>query len=676
VLRPRVVDLLNRWTAYRQSLRGKGVSPSKEMRRALAEADWNDLFQDNPVHAETHPHAKSIRRRFLPGAEFGITERGLRALPGVVSGQKIKLFFNRLVGADTGEKYIEQLPLPLSIIATDIGTGERVVYRDGSLTKAMRASMSVPGLLDPVTYRGRKLVDGGLVDNIPIGEVRARCQPDVVIAVNVGSPLLDPADVGSLLTVAAQMVNILTEQNVTRSLKTLTPSDIYIKPDLEGISVADFERNGETADRGHAAAEQAAERLRPLSIGARAYAAWRAGIEVQKREPPYIDAVEVAELKRVDPAAVARHLRTPPRGRLDTDTLQTDILRIYGDGYYESVDYQVLTTRERNILRITPVEKPWGPNYLRFGFNLDTVFGEDTCYSVRVANHRTWLNDLGGEWLIGAQVGSESGLVAEFYQPLDPGQQYFLAPTFTYRREKVGVYERNDRIAEYALDKVDLGLYTGTNFGVLGRAQLGWLERYRDSSVRTGLPSLPEAAQWFGGWHFDLSLDQTNRLYFPSQGWRADLEYFDSPADDYSRLAVDLEAAWSPTENVVLTGRLVGAASPRGRLPVFDAASLGGFGNLSGFARDQIIGDQVKFASLRTEYILGRMPLGLGGDIRLGASLEAGRVDGRFTETRLDGWLGAGSVYLGGETPLGPVYLGYGYAPRGRSSVLLFVGTP
>jgi NTE family protein len=94
-----------------------------------------------------------------------------------VLGQKIKLFFNSLVHANLGEQQMEQLSLPLSVIATDIGTGERVVFRDGSLTSAMRASMSVPGLLAPIEYRGRKLVDGGLVDNVPIGEVRSRCAP-------------------------------------------------------------------------------------------------------------------------------------------------------------------------------------------------------------------------------------------------------------------------------------------------------------------------------------------------------------------------------------------------------------------------------------------------------------------------------------------------------------------
>jgi predicted acylesterase/phospholipase RssA len=83
--------------------------------------------------------------------------------------------------------------------------------------------MSVPGLMAPVKDGDRLLVDGGLVDNVPIDEVRDRCKPDVVIAVNVGSPLMKAKDIGGIFSVAGQMINILTEQNVTRSLATSNP---------------------------------------------------------------------------------------------------------------------------------------------------------------------------------------------------------------------------------------------------------------------------------------------------------------------------------------------------------------------------------------------------------------------------------------------------------------------
>ena len=143
-----------------------GRTPA-EMRSELAKADWNDMFQDNPPYSEINYRNKTISTRFMPGSETGVSEKGVAYQGGVVSGQKIKLFFNRLVSSDLGERNIESLPLPLSIIATDIGNGDKVVFRDGSLSKAMRASMSVPGLMAPIDHQGHKLVDGGLVDNVP-----------------------------------------------------------------------------------------------------------------------------------------------------------------------------------------------------------------------------------------------------------------------------------------------------------------------------------------------------------------------------------------------------------------------------------------------------------------------------------------------------------------------------
>ena len=334
-----------------------GISPA-QMRAEMAKANWADMFQDNPEFAELSYRNKRLSQRFLPGSEVGFNGGEIRVPPGVVLGQKIKLFFNSLVHANLGEKQMQHL----SLIATDIGTGERVVFQDGSLTSAMRASMSVPGLLAPVEYRDRKLVDAGLVDNVPIGEVRSRCAADVVIAVNVGSPLLKPEEVGSLLTVSAQMVNILTEQNVARSLATLKPDDILVKPDLEGISGADFDKHALAADRGRQAAEAAAERLRRLSVGEAQYAQWWSRIAARDRPQPRVDEIEIAGLERVDPEAVRRHIRQQEGERLDTDRLETDLLRVFGDGWYEGVDYSLLSVRDRNLLRIVPVEKGWGPN--------------------------------------------------------------------------------------------------------------------------------------------------------------------------------------------------------------------------------------------------------------------------------------------------------------------------
>ena len=88
------------------------------------------------------------------------------------------------------------------------------------------------------------------------------------------------------------------------------------------------------------------------------------------------------------------------------------------------------------------------------------------------------------------------------------------------------------------------------------------------------------------------------------------------------------------------------------------------------------MGDNITYGNVRVEKIIGHMPMGLRGDMRLGVALEAGKVGNPYTETELNGWITSGAVYVGGETPLGPVYLGYGRSDQGASSLYLFLGTP
>jgi NTE family protein len=650
-----------------------GISPA-QMREEMARADWADMFQDNPEFSELSYRNKRLSQRFLPGSELGVTDDGLRAPPGVVLGQKVKLFFNSLVHANLGEREMQQLALPLSIIATDIGTGERVVFRDGSLTSAMRASMSVPGLLAPVEYRGRRLVDGGLVDNVPIREVRERCGAEVVIAVNVGSPLLRPEEVGSLLTVSAQMVNILTEQNVAQSLATLGPGDVAIRPDLDGIGAADFDRHRETADRGRAAAEAAVPRLRSLAVEPSQYAQWWSRIAARERPQPRVDEIEIAGLRRVNPDAVRANIRQQDGEPLDTAKLEQDLLRVFGDGWYEGVDYTLLSTRERNILRVTPLEKGWGPNYLRFGINLE-VADQGATFDLRVGYQKTWLNSLGAEVLLVGQIGSTMGAAVEFYQPFDPAQRFFVQPTFGMQRQIRGIYQDDLKFAEYRISTQAGEVALGSNLGRLGQARLGWQEKKLDASLETGLPIFPTGTTRYGGAFVSVDLDQFNRLYFPSEGWATRLRYFSTSDPDFSRLDATAEVAHT-IGRYVLGAELAYTGSPNGQLPFFDASSLGGFLNMSAFAKGQLIGDDVTYAQLRAERIIGTFPIGLRGDLRLGLAFEAARRGVAFTETRRTGWLNSATLYVGGETPLGPVFLGYGHSTSGVWNMYLFLGTP
>ncbi|HST03000.1 MAG TPA: patatin-like phospholipase family protein, partial [Usitatibacter sp.] len=467
--------------------------------------------------------------RYYSGLELGVNRSGVRFREGALAGEKLKLFFNRLVRSELGDRSIEDLALPISIIATDIGTGERVPIRTGNLTSAMRASMSVPGLIAPVLREGRKLVDGGLTDNLPVAEVKELCKPDVVIAVNVGSPLYKPEQVTGVVTVLGQVVNLLTEQNVAKSRQLLGPQDIYIEPDLEGITSTEFTRQLDAAKRGRAAALAASGELRRYSMPTAQYAQWQAHLRLAaEHAPPVIDRVEIAGTRFINPETV-RDAITQPEGKpLDSQKLAKDLVDEYSQGDLHSLDYSVVRERDRTVLRITPVEKPWGPDYLRFGAGLATDFRAESICNLRALYRRTWLNSLDGEWLLGGQIGSLQNLVTEFYQPLDGRQLTFVQADARASLRKTPLFVNGDRVAVYRIQENRAAVDAGVNIGVIGQARIGWVERHLGSVLDTGPNGFLNSSERITGPEAAISIDTYDQAFFPTRGIKLDITHFDA----------------------------------------------------------------------------------------------------------------------------------------------------
>jgi NTE family protein len=536
-----------------------GISPSETL-ELVRETDWINIFDDSAGRPGLNLRRKEMEDRYFSGLEFGVTRDGLRYREGAVAGEKLKLFFNRLVRAELGERPIEDLPIPISIIATDIGNGDRVAIRSGELTTAMRASMSVPGLLAPVVREGRKLVDGGLTDNLPVQEARHLCAADVVIAVNVGSPLFKPEEVKGVITVLGQVVNLLTEQNVAKSRAALGGNDVYIEVDLGNIGATQFTRQLEAAERGRAAMREAAEQLKRVALPPEQYAEWREKRRLLKaRELPVIDEVQVAETRYVNPRKIRRGVRQKEGEPLDPQALAGDLVQEYSQGDLQSLDYSVLRERDKTILRITPMEKAWGPDYLRFGLNLSSDFRTESTYQLRALYQRTWLNAFGGEWLVAAQIGSDQNIGTEFYQPLDSRQRFFVTPYASTSLRKLGIYVDGERLANYRIQDSRAGVDMGTNLGVYGQWRVGWIERRLGSVLDTGPNFFPNVTERVGGPRAAIAIDTYDQPFFPTRGMKLDVTHFDahrvsSNVEEYSRSEARFGAAGTLGSWTVLGG--------------------------------------------------------------------------------------------------------------------------
>lgn len=649
-----------------------GISPS-QMRQKLAQADWNDMFLDSADYAQLSFRKKRTLKNYLPGTEIGVTKEGMQLQPGVIAGEKIKLFFNQLAGDDRGERLIEELPVPLAIVATDIGTGEKYVFKKGSLSQAMRASMSVPGLMAPVEHQGHKWVDGGLVDNLPVNIARELCDPDVIIAVNVSTPLKPANEIGSLISITSQMIGILTKQNVEQSIASLTNNDVYIEPALGDFSALDFQNYAEAADTGHEATEVQLPRLKQLAATPETFESWSTEL-VDLRKTTQVDEIRIHPMKKVHPDFVAQHIRQQTNTPLDREQLEQDLTRAYGDGFYENVDYRLYTENQKNILEITATEKKWSSDYISLGFDLTNEYRAGSTFDLRAFYRNTWLNHLGGEFFASADIGSRPGFEVEIYQPLTSEQTYFIQPSFVQKRSTTSVFFDDEKIAEYKLNRSYSELVVGRNLDIYGQISAGW-RQYRLTSTASVAPTnLRDIHESYGGVVANFTVDRRNRLYFPTQGWSFDANYFDSDEANYSKLKTQFDAA-VPYDNFVLATRASYTRSLKGELPPLDAAELGGFLNLSSYSTQQIFADSTLYGHIRAEHILGRMPLGFNGDLRVGLGIEAARVRSAYTITRNNDWIQSGVVYLGGETPLGPAYLGCGFSLDGKINIYLQIGS-
>ena len=657
-----------------------GVAP-QEIIDLVARTDWVTMFDDSAGRESVNIRRKELDDRFYSGIEFGVGLDGLRFREGAVAGEKLKLFFNQLVRADLGDRPIQQLRMPLAIIATDIGTGERVAIRSGNLTSAMRASMSVPGLIAPVLREGRKLVDGGLTDNLPIAEVRDLCRAEVVIAVNVGSPLYNPDEVKGIVTVLGQVVNLLTEQNVARSMGELRPGDVYIRPHMGDITATAFTRQVEAAERGREATRLAADELRRFSLSPQAYAAWQERVRfAEGHESPIVDQVTVEATRFVSPETIRRGISQQEGQPLDARTLARDLVREFNHGDLHSLDYNVVRERDRTILRITPVEKPWGPNYLRFGLNLASDFRSESAYNFRALFRSTWMNSLGGEWLLGAQIGSQQAGETEFYQPLDKRHTTFLRPYANTSLGKAPLYFEGDRVAVYRVQQTAGGLEGGVNLGVHGQVRFGWVERRIGAVLDTGPDDFLNLTERLGGATGAIAIDTYDQPFFPTRGVKADVTHFDAlrvtaGGEKYSRSEARFGAAYS-LGRWTLLGGLEGGTALKGNLPLGDAFTLGGPRRLSGFANDQMRGGDYTFGRVEAQYRLNFATPLYGLTLLAGVSAEAGRMSKLITETSLSGWQRSLGAYIAASTFLGPVYLGVADAKNGKGRFYLFIGTP
>ena len=645
----------------------------------VRKADWNEIFRDSPPRTEISTRRKIDEYKTLFAPEYGLQNGGLVLPKGVIAGVSIHSFFRLLTQQAVEIGDFDKLPIPFRAVAADIETGEAVVLSKGSLSRAMRASMSVPGALAPVEIDGRLLVDGGIANNLPIDEARRLCG-EVIIAINISTPPLKREEITSALTVGGQLINFLGKVNVERQLASLGQRDVLITPELGDISAGSFERAGDAIRVGEAAARAIAASLSRYSLSEEQYKALRRRQVAERKPMGSVDEIRFEGLQRTNPEVLRALLESKPGDPLTEEKISADLRRIYGRGDFESVDYYIQQDPVKRVMVIQPREKEWGPDYLRFGLGLATDFQGENFFNILAQYRRTWLNRLGGEWLNQVQVGRNTFFASEFIQPLEERGRYFVAPYAKFAQDQRGVFVGEQRVGEYQTNETRLGLDGGVLFGTWGEARLGGVWRRVNAHAETGPSVLPDVKETTAGARAVLFVDQLDNAWFPRRGFRLVGQAY--AADEavgsdrtYQRLDAQLIAVKTLGPHTV-NFAISGGTDLHSDMPGYESFTLGGPLRLSGYRIDQFSGS--RFAFSRLMYYNRAIPLPdlLGSGLFLGGSLEAGQMQGRSDGLPFAGTIWSGSVFLAASTFAGPAYFGFGVGEGGHYSLYLMLGAP
>jgi NTE family protein len=617
------------------------------------------------------------------GPEIGLSLNGVRLPKGAVAGVAMEAVLRNLTARQTDPDF-DRLPVPFRAVATDLATVDMVVLERGSLATALRASMSLPAVVNPVEIDGRLLVDGGLARNLPVDVARA-LGAQVVIAVNIGTPLRTREELDSVLQVSEQMVRALTSRNVRQSLSELGPRDVLITPELGALGTADFDRMLDAAEAGERAAMAAAERLAPYRSDAAAWATWAAGRRATDNEQVVqrrVDELTITGTEHVNPAAVRAALHTQPGEAFDAAKTDADLKRLYAGGDFEHVGYNLAPLAQGgHALTVNVTEKAWGPNFLRVGFNLSSNFRGDAHYGLLLSHRRTWLNSLGAEWRNDLELGHVDRLRSEWYQPLDAGQRLFMAAHAESRREPFELYVFEQRIGRYRRRATALGLDLGVTLARATEWRIGLSRGHSTLGTDTGLiPGevlAPRVA--VAGWSSRLRVDTLDNLRFPRQGALLDLRYFSAEpglgaAQRYAKLDLRLQTAASRGAHTLRGAAFINRPVSGDGLPLHELVQLGGFLRLSGYRDGEFLGVGAQLTRLVYTYRVAAP--GLLDGVYVGLSAEAGRISDALAQLSPRSTLRSNAIFLAVDTPVGPLYLAHGRASSARSATYLFLGLP
>jgi len=650
-----------------------------EMEEIASSIDWTDSLSGRAPRDERSFRRKEEDNDYLVKLKIGIVDGKFKLPSGLITPNNLRLMLKDLIVDVSDADDFSKLKIPFRAVATDLETGKAVVLDQGSLASAIVASMAVPALFPPVEYEGRLLVDGGVSNNVPINVARDM-GADIVIVVDISTPMMGKEDLQSFTKVVDQLILVMTNQNSAEQLATMTGQDILIRPELDDFGFSDFERALEAVPRGAESALGAMPRLQKFSMTPEAWIAFLDARNQEFAEPPVIDFIRIVNDSKVSDKVIKARLSQELGEPLEIEKLSVDLSEIFGLELFEEVSYQIVEQDEQTGLEVLARRSENGHKYLRFGLALQENFSGESGFQMSAAFDNLVINEMGGEFEARVSIGDEFGLLAEIYQPVDFAQRYYVFANAGGIKVNRNIFDdKGDIAAQARVSQAYVQAGGGMNFGNWGTIRASLQRATGNVKGRIGAPGSEKSDFDYTAFVSRFSVDTLDNAQFPHSGLVFDVEYInsmpwlngDSQADT---LLLGGYHPFSWGKNTIGVNYLYGTTM-NGAPNEINLFELGGFFKLTAYLPGQLTGNHGGSAGV----IYYRQ---VGGGLRLltqttfymGGLFEVGNVWNQRSDMSLHDLHTSASLFFGADTFLGPVYLGYAVGDDGHRTGYLYIG--
>jgi NTE family protein len=340
------------------------------------------------------------------------------------------------------------------------------------------------------------------------------------------------------------------------------------------------------------------------------------------------------------------------------------------------VGYTVVEESGRDGLEIEVQDRDWGPNYLQGGLEYSSIGDDDNLFGLALSHLRTAMNERGAEWRSTIKLGDEPAASTEWHQPLGFNAMTFVSSALQWESPLVNVYSSGVRVAQVQTPELGIDVSAGREFSTWGELRFGFARGEGSTELRTGNPDLVPLEDFdTGEFYTRLSIDTLDTPYIPTGGnavvaeWRLSREDLGA-YKEFDQFLLSATGTKMFGKHII-TASLRFDTTSDGIAPPHSLFKIGGFWNLAGLAPNELTGQHA--GRLLASYYRRfgpseRVP------IFAGITYEKGNAWETRSQISMDDTIDSRSIWLGAETPIGPVYVSYGTASGDRDSFSFFVG--